>query len=847
MANLLLSNFTGGEVSPRIYARPGVAKVANGLQLAENCILSTHGGAYKRSGSKFVVRTKFDVAGRHRFIKFQVDVTQSYMLVFGNNYCWFFKDQGVITHPEKTITGVTQANPAVVTAAAHGYANGDRVLITGVVGMEELNNRHFVVANQTTDTFELTGVDSTGYDAYVSGGTSGEIVELTTTYTSAQIKDIQTVQINNVLYIVHPDHPIRKLSRTDDTSWTLETVTPDTGPFRTINGDDSFTITPSAFSGSVTGFGTHVVGETCTLTASSALWDDDHVGAHFRLYEPGGGTGIAGPPLGDADTRLFVGQLYTYQGHVYGISNKTSNLTTWEQVTRVPEHTAGTVRIFTGDSGFNEATGGGGGPEKYLDAAYLHSGYCVVKITAVTSATVATAEIVRYQMPESIVSNGTSFWQEGAWSTYRGYPGAIALYEQRLFLAGSPSDPVVVWGSRTAAYEDFEDGAEDDDAIVYRLAASSGDKIRWLKGYRALMAGTSAGEYIISASTQQEALTPSNIKATQQSDLGSSDVLPLSIDQAVLFPEREGEPQNNAIRLRQFAYSFSQDRFDATDLTVFAEHIFGDGVLRLTYMQSPERIIYCLRTDGKLAAVTYQPDQEAVPWHRHILGGNGVEIKEIAVTAGQDGDELWMQVNRTIDGETASYIEVMSKRFRENRDAKEDGIFLDSSLSYSGAAITEISGLWHLRGETVTMLVDGHVQTGTVTSGGRLTIDDSSAGDTMKVCVGYPYTMVIQTQEFELSSQNLPVAQSRMKRASQMWVRLLQSLGGTIGSDATDQKGLDYRIEYMPMDASPPLKDGYVEFDFDGGYNRELVARLEHNEPFPFHVTGIVAEVSATN
>lgn len=72
----------------------------------------------------------------------------------------------------KTITAITAANPPVVTSAAHGLANGSVVVITGVVGMVQLNNRAFIVANQAANTFELKGVDGTGYTAYASGGTA---------------------------------------------------------------------------------------------------------------------------------------------------------------------------------------------------------------------------------------------------------------------------------------------------------------------------------------------------------------------------------------------------------------------------------------------------------------------------------------------------------------------------------------------------------------------------------------------------------------------------------------------------------------------------------------------------
>ena len=76
----------------------------------------------------------------------------------------------------KTITGITKANPAVVTSTAHGYANGDPVFIAAVVGMTELNGAWYIATNITANTFELRGVDSTGYGTYVSGGTAQDPV-----------------------------------------------------------------------------------------------------------------------------------------------------------------------------------------------------------------------------------------------------------------------------------------------------------------------------------------------------------------------------------------------------------------------------------------------------------------------------------------------------------------------------------------------------------------------------------------------------------------------------------------------------------------------------------------------
>lgn len=81
----------------------------------------------------------------------------------------------------KTITDVTNANPAVVTSAAHGFSNGDRITITGILddgfigtGTLEalLNGNEFIVDNETTNTFELRDVNTIGLDGYQSGGTA---------------------------------------------------------------------------------------------------------------------------------------------------------------------------------------------------------------------------------------------------------------------------------------------------------------------------------------------------------------------------------------------------------------------------------------------------------------------------------------------------------------------------------------------------------------------------------------------------------------------------------------------------------------------------------------------------
>lgn len=98
----------------------------------------------------------------------------------------FFVDSGLSLNNSLIITGVTNADPAVVTSASHGLSNGNIVKLRDIVGELDsngddtlaaaLNRREFKVANAATNTFELTDldgndIDTSGLTAYVRGGT----------------------------------------------------------------------------------------------------------------------------------------------------------------------------------------------------------------------------------------------------------------------------------------------------------------------------------------------------------------------------------------------------------------------------------------------------------------------------------------------------------------------------------------------------------------------------------------------------------------------------------------------------------------------------------------------------
>lgn len=231
MAEKIQTSFTAGELAPSLHGHVDLDKYQTGLKTCRNFIVQAHGGVINRPGLQFIGSSK-DSSKLARLIPFEFSITQTYALEFGDLYMRVIKDGGHVLESSKTITGATQANPVVITtSAAHGYSNGDEVYIDGVVGMTELNGKRYIVANVAATTFELTGIDGTGYTAYSSGGTVARIFTLTTPYLEADLFRLNYDQSADVMTLTHPSYQQRDLTRTAHDAWTLTTIsfTPEQG------------------------------------------------------------------------------------------------------------------------------------------------------------------------------------------------------------------------------------------------------------------------------------------------------------------------------------------------------------------------------------------------------------------------------------------------------------------------------------------------------------------------------------------------------------------------------------------------------------------------------------------
>ncbi|MFZ1975802.1 MAG: ubiquitin-activating E1 FCCH domain-containing protein [Candidatus Acidiferrales bacterium] len=297
------TSFNGGEVSPELEGRIDIEKYHSSLYRCENMIPMIQGPARRRSGTRFEKEAK-DSTKPPFLSKFIFNVTQSFILEWGDKYVRFHTNHGAVLEALQTITAATQASPAVITVTGHGYSTGDEVFISAIVGMTRLNNRYFKITVIDANTFSLQDfggnpVNSTTYAAYVSGGTVGRVYEIATPYAYADLTDqkglfaLRFAQIEDVVYVTNTlsVYSAQKLSRLADNNWTIAPVVFGGGPFKPLNANNSPVMYASGQTGQVT--------VTVNIAAVIASIGTDGGGPFITLTKPLDAVPPPGTSVGD--------------------------------------------------------------------------------------------------------------------------------------------------------------------------------------------------------------------------------------------------------------------------------------------------------------------------------------------------------------------------------------------------------------------------------------------------------------------------------------------------------------------------------------------------------------------
>jgi hypothetical protein len=258
----------------------------------------------------------------------------------------------------------------------------------------------------------------------------------------------------------------------------------------------------------------------------------------------------------------------------------------------------------------------------------------------------------------SVVGNASLQWQLGAWSNTTEWPRAVALFKDRLFLAGK----LYVWGSVPGLYtshaQDFFGQQTTDAAINVIVQGLDASNITWLSDNIILLIGTEGGEYGLDAANQTSPLGPTNVEILPQSQWRCRDVHPAKIGTSLLYLQRAGR--------KVFAadYNFYLNRYDSTDQNKFSYHITIGALAGMTYQAEPWSLLWAWRTDGTFLSYTFNREDNVTAWCRHNMGNGGI-VESMAVIPSPDGvrDEYWAIVNRTVNAAVIRTVEYSVKHF----------------------------------------------------------------------------------------------------------------------------------------------------------------------------------------
>lgn len=940
MASIIKPSLAGGEIAPDLYGRVDVAKYQVAAKKLVNFFVHPYGGISNRPGTEFVGEVR-DSTKVHRVIPFSFSTVQTYALEFGNLTLRIVKDGGHVLESAKVITGITKANPGVVTSVAHGLSNGDHVYIASVVGMTEVNGRTFKIANVATDTFELqdlggTNLSTSTYTTYVSGGTASRVYTVTTPYLEADLPLLKFVQSADVMTITHPDYAPRDLTRTGDAAWTLTEVSFVPGVDRPVG----MTITHSS------------AGSTTYRYAVTAVDPETgEIGLRGVNNTVRTITGItsAAPAVVTASAHGFANGDEVYIYNVTGMTDANGKPYTAAGVTSSTFELANTD--FTGYAAYVSA---GSVARTFVITS---SAPALTSSTPIDLAWTAVSGISEYNVYREKsgtygfigVATGTTFRDDninpdmsdgppGYRNPFDGAdnrPGCVTYHEERKVYARTDERPQTIFESRAGAYDNFTESnpTQDDDAVTYTIVSRQVNEVRHVLSMGDLVILTSGGEWVARPGGQSDTITPTSLVVKAQSYRGSSHVPPLVVGDIVLFV------QDGGMVIRELGYRYDVDKYTGNDLTVLAPHLFAERTVKeWAFAQSPFCLAHIVMSDGSLIGLTYLKEQDVWAFWRCETDG---DVESVCSIREGDEDATYFVIRRKIGSRFCRYIERLhSRAFEDVRDAffVDCGVSLDSPLTitgitsaeppvvttltnhgfsngdlidildtkrrnpdyhlgqgeiatespatdrnerlvshathgqrykaagvtattfeltdyiegtdidgtawdawYSGGyareAVTTVTGLWHLEGQTVSVLNTGDVEAQKTVTNGSITLDREGS----LVHVGLPYVADFESLSIDAGDGSL---QGKRKTVPFVTLRVVKTRGGFVGPSLKDGdlKEIKQR-QYEDYNEPTRLAQGDLRLQMTPQWGTGGNVCYRQSDPLPVTIIALIPEI----
>ncbi|MCS4388874.1 hypothetical protein [Klebsiella quasipneumoniae] len=714
-----------------------------------------------------------------------------------------------------------------------GSSQGEDDYIAETTLLEGVNSLSFIPAGDFYIQFESAAMFPVIVESVSVEG--GGVLELSTPWTESDLESVQVAQSADVLFVACSGVQQRRIERRDNGSWSVVKYYSNDGPYNVMNVSPT-TLTPSARTGLV------------TLTASASLFRSGHVGTLFRLTSSGqtvastinGESQFTGyvKVTGIDDSRKFTVSISNadaatpWSGSVT-LQRSVSEPGAWTDVKTWTDTTSETYDDGLDNNTIYYRIGVAAGDWTAGSGSVLvqieYSGGSLtgaVRLTAVNSKTSAIGIV----LSDLGGTSATAEWYEGAFSEKNGFPGAVAIFEGRLWWAGGDR----IYGSYSDAYDSFDDGnnteekvSGDASGINYSIGSGPVDKVNWLLPVLRLIAGTQGCEASIQSSSYGEVVTPDNFHIKYPSTRGSTHAGAVVLDNRGIFIHRSGR--------RVYELNYTSDYYDyaSTDLTDLWPECGNSPIVRISAQRLPDDRIHCIRENGTVAVLVRDPAEDLKAW---VVVETDGTVEDVVTLPGDEEDRVYYVVNR-------NGIRCLERWAKEsecvggslNKQA-------DSFTASVGSSISTLSGLSHIEGKTVVVWADGKdIGTRTV-SGGAIVLGASYSN----VIAGLGYTAKYKSSKLAYAA-GMGTALAQRKRVDHLALimRNTHYRGMTYGPDFDIQDDLPGE-EFGYPTASNTVWESYDRdsFEFDGSWDTDSRICLVAAAPRP--VTVLAAIVSLT-
>lgn len=855
MARVAQGAFNAGIISEGMYARSDTEKFQKGLKDAVNVFVRPQGGVSNRAG--FEACSRFDTSGANAYqflIPFAFSTEQTYQLEFTDGKFRVLRDGAYVLDTAvgaKALSAVTAANPATLTLASAGdaasFPAGCLAYINDPNGTHKLHETIVQVTGAAGATLSFTVFDGTALDTSAgawgvlgAGATLSKVYEQTHTYDLSDMPQVRYAQDADTMYLAHPGYPPRKIGRLDHDDWTIADVVfqPSVGQVEQVSKTITGATAANPVVLTVVGHGLadgdafsvsgvagmtqlndklYIAANVTTDTIELLDRNGDAVdGTAFTAYTSGGTLTSPGSEVRYGPD-VVTSDLVTYKYAVSAIDGETFE-----------EGLPTDLFLVENDLYYK-------GSENYLGWKALPgaSRYAVYKMYAGSLGYIGTTESTTFTDENITADTAVGVRVDrNPFAAAGDYPAVVAFYEQRLAFGATLNDPQLVEMSRTDNVENFCNSYPSlpDDAFRFRIRDSRVNRIRAFVPSESFLILTSGGEWEIAPQGDGEYLRPDRRKLAPLTNYGAADVEPLYTGSVVLYVE----PSGNVVRdYRPGDYSTPPG-----DLTVVARDLFEDRqIVSWAYAAAPHKLVWAALDDGSLVSMTYMPEHDVWAWTRHELGGTDAKVRQVSVTREGTVDALYAVVTRTIGGQDVTMTERLAAR---NDTDVRAGYFMDGGYAVSfGAAVGEVTGLLHLRGQSVVALCDGDVVTDLVVDAtGTADFGDREASD---VSVGLPYESVIQTLAVSMEINGLGSSEGRFKATSEIAIKLQRSRGVEAGTTLTRMNELKEWNAAL-VGGPIPLRTHTPNITVQGDWVRDATTFVRQRNPLPMTVLAITPE-----